>query len=271
MVFYENRSGDLFASRSECLTFPAHLHTQLELLYIESGEIEVSVNNQPLNLKAGDFAVIFPNRVHSYASIPANAKNSVILVISDFPYVGDFINTVLKYHPSVPYIESAHLHKDIPYALNALAAESMSQQSRSVCTAYMQIILARILPQLELVKNTESDFFELTYKIVNYISQNFNQPLSLDVIARELGISKYNLSRFFSNKMNIGFNDYINSLRVGWAQNLLRSTDKTVTDISFECGFESTRTFNRAFKKTCGLSPQNYRNAFIIHKSITTG
>ena len=56
------------------------------------------------------------------------------------------------------------------------------------------------------------------------------------------------------------FNQYVNSLRVNLAQNLLRSTKKSVLDICYECGFDSQRTFNRAFKELCGASPSAYRN-----------
>jgi AraC-like DNA-binding protein len=75
-----------------------------------------------------------------------------------------------------------------------------------------------------------------------------------------MGISRYYLSRTFSEKLQTSFPNYLNSLRVDLAKNLLESGDQDILQICYECGFESQRTFNRVFKNTCGITPREYRN-----------
>ena len=57
----------------------------------------------------------------------------------------------------------------------------------------------------------------------------------------------------------MSFNDYINRLRVQAAQDLLRSTDRPVTEVMLEVGFESQSTFNRVFRDIQGITPREYR------------
>ena len=80
-------------------------------------------------------------------------------------------------------------------------------------------------------------------------------------MAKELNINKYYLSHIFSEKINISFPDFINSLRVEEAMKLLNETKLSVTQVCEASGFSNPRTFNRAFKKANGQSPREYRKS----------
>lgn len=264
--YYEKKESELQIFRTNNMTFPAHLHSQIELLYVEDGSLEVTVGAVSLCLQQGDFAAIFPNCVHSYHTQEPEGCN-VILAILNTRLVGEFAGVLQKYHPKDPVIRKGELHPDIPYAMNRLLEER--QPGTALISAYLQLILARVMPAFEMEKNSDSGCFDVTYRVINYISQNFNQPLSLDSIARELGVGKYHLSRIFSNKLQTSFTDYLGSIRVNYAQGLLRSTDDPITKITFDSGFESQRTFNRMFRELTGTSPGKYRSqALPLHGSF---
>ena len=78
---------------------------------------------------------------------------------------------------------------------------------------------------------------------------------------RELHISKYYISHLFSHKLNMRFNDYINSLRISDACRYLRHDTRSITEISELVGFSTLRTFNRAFIKQIGVTPSQYRKS----------
>ena len=59
------------------------------------------------------------------------------------------------------------------------------------------------------------------------------------------------------------FNKYVNGVRLNYAVAALENTQDTITNICFECGFESQRTFNRVFKERYKISPSDYRNTFV--------
>ena len=95
--------------------------------------------------------------------------------------------------------------------------------------------------------------------IVSYCTRNFSEDLSLSVLEEKLHLNKYYISHLFSNRLGIRFNDYINSLRISEACRFLLNTDLNVTEISELVGFNTLRTFNRAFTKQIGASPTEYR------------
>ncbi len=259
--FYEKLDQNIRAFRSNGLHFAPHLHSQLEMVYILESEIRITIHNTESTFHKGDFILIFPNTIHSYNSLYSeeSISNSAITVICGLMLTGDNLNTLTNYHPHDSYIRSTDLHDDVIFAMNSLVNETNQVKNLSACKAFIQLILSRTLLHLELVKNKNTDSYDLTYQIVNYISQNFREHLSLDMLSDELCVSKYHLSRIFSNKLNTNFCDYVNSIRLSYATTLVRTTDRSITQICSDSGFDSQRTFNRVFKETFQMSPREYR------------
>jgi AraC-like DNA-binding protein len=100
----------------------------------------------------------------------------------------------------------------------------------------------------------------LIQTILAYVDIHFMEPLTLEQVAKELGISKFLLSRIFSEQLHISFRDYLNSRRSALAQIMLQSTSQPVTDIAFDSGFNSLRSFYRAFRKEYGITPNKFRS-----------
>ena len=91
------------------------------------------------------------------------------------------------------------------------------------------------------------------------MENNFQEPFTMDDMARSLGVSKEHLSRMFSKKLGVAFHRYINSMRMEHAKKLLLTTGKPITEIAYECGFDCQRSFNRIFRDTFHLTPREYR------------
>lgn len=267
--FYENGSKLFRVFSSPNMTFPPHLHTSIEILYILDGEIEVTIGSNKKILKKGDFSIAFPNSIHSYYT-DKDITNNSILTLLPVEMSGDYMNTLLKQYPTNPYISSNMLHKDIPYAMNSLMEFQNIPIDINVITAYLQLILSRVMPLMELKPNRDRQPPGQTAKLITYLADNFTEPVSLDQLAAHLGISKYNISRIFSDKLHTSFSQYINTLRINYAQTLLQRTDEDILSISFTCGYENSRTFNREFLKICGCSPREYRklNAIKFNKPL---
>ncbi len=102
------------------------------------------------------------------------------------------------------------------------------------------------------------------HQMDSYVKENksyLNPQLSLEALAKELGVGVSTLSKMVNNN-GISFPDYINSARVKEAQDLLIDPDfqnYTIVAIGLECGFNSKSTFYAAFKKEVGASPSEYR------------
>jgi len=98
-------------------------------------------------------------------------------------------------------------------------------------------------------------------KIIEYISANYtNSELSLTDMAHDLGLSARKISDLIKTQHNLGFKQYINSIRFNEAKRLLKETTLPVNEIAYKVGFNNISHFNRAFRQYCDCSPQEYRN-----------
>lgn len=94
---------------------------------------------------------------------------------------------------------------------------------------------------------------------VNYINDNYNQSISLQKVADKVDISSNYLSSLFRKELQICFIDYINSVRINKAKELLISTHLKTYEISQKVGFENESYFSRIFKRQTGLRPNEYK------------
>lgn len=91
-----------------------------------------------------------------------------------------------------------------------------------IVQSYLQIILARCVPLLTQTEKSQVGSNDLIYQTVSYISANFRKSFLLEDMAKDLGVSKYVLSRVFSKTFHRNFNQYLNDARLGYAKQRLK-------------------------------------------------
>ena len=105
-------------------------------------------------------------------------------------------------------------------------------------------------------------------KVKNYISTHYQDELRLPEMASIAGMSPSAFSRFFKLHTGRNLSEYIIDLRLGYASRQLVDTAKSISEISFSCGFNNLSNFNRIFKKKKGCNPtefrENYRKTRIV-------
>jgi AraC family transcriptional regulator len=95
---------------------------------------------------------------------------------------------------------------------------------------------------------------------IAYIQAHLTQDISIQDITQHLDISPYYFSRWFKQAMGIPPYQYVIQQRVERAQELLRHSTLSLSEIALQCGFNSQSHFNRHFKKQVGITPQQYRH-----------
>ena len=99
----------------------------------------------------------------------------------------------------------------------------------------------------------------IVYNVIHYINDNYQKEIFLEQIAKHFFISKSTLCALFKERMNCTVMEYVLRLRIAKAKYLLLYTNKSIENISYECGFSSANYFGLVFKKEIGLSPLNYK------------
>jgi len=95
---------------------------------------------------------------------------------------------------------------------------------------------------------------------LTYINEHFSEDYSLDTLSEKFGYSPSHFEHSFKDITGSTPFVYINRIRIIKASEMLKSTDKKITDIAAECGYSNISYFNRTFKKIMGVSPKEYRS-----------
>ena len=98
----------------------------------------------------------------------------------------------------------------------------------------------------------------LIQQVLNYINENFDQPLSLDGVASHFFVSKSYLSHKFAQHTSRSLYDYILYCRINRAKQLITG-GAALTSISYQCGFSDYSNFQRTFARYVGCSPSSYK------------
>ncbi|MBD2866118.1 AraC family transcriptional regulator [Paenibacillus oceani] len=99
----------------------------------------------------------------------------------------------------------------------------------------------------------------LLWPILKYLHTHCTEKLTLTELSSQFHLSVPYMSRFFKEHVGMGFVEYLHRLRIQRATNMLLYTDKTITDIAYEVGFDNSRTFSRVFREQKGRSAREYR------------
>lgn len=259
--FYEQKHGAVQAFEAGNLEFPEHLHEHVEILFVLEGRVGVKIMEKGRELEAGDCAVIFPQQIHSYCT---SAENRIRLYIFDASLTGMYLQSVRKGSPSCPFLAASELPEDAVMALDriySLSCGENGEREKALCAAWLQLLFALVWNRLAPVKREKSGNMELTCQLIQYVMQHFQEPLTLETLARALHVNKYYISNLFSSRLQMNFRQYLNRIRLDYACQLIRDSKAPLTDIWAEAGFNSQRSFNRTFSEITGMTPRQYRKS----------
>jgi len=105
---------------------------------------------------------------------------------------------------------------------------------------------------------------EVVKKVIDYIEQNIEKEISLDNISKNIGYSKFHLNRVFAEQAGITIYKYLQNRRLTIAAEKLVKTDKPITQIAYEAGYDTQQSFSFAFKQVYLYPPKTYRNIGIF-------
>lgn len=123
----------------------------------------------------------------------------------------------------------------------------------SRCTDY------RLLSNVQLQCDADDRSLGPINEIINEISADVSQPYALAELAQRCGMSESGFSRLFRRATGNTFVDFVNRLRITRACQLLMDTDRLITAICYEVGFNNVANFNRRFLEIKGVTPSEYR------------
>ena len=246
--------------RSGQYNFPEHIHQFPEIVYVKDGELEITVDGAKELMKAGDFAIVPPFRVHSFFT-PNTVTRWVCVFSADF--ISGFISRdelfgngeSYVFHASEGLSSFAEQHmlesEELFFELNEQTIRTYKSLIFSIYTEYLN----------KIPRAAKKKYHQALSAILFYISEHYTEDISLASIGKELGYSRKYVSLCLSEVDEMNLNQLINSFRADLAKTLLSSTKMNIIDIALECGYENERSFYRAFRQVTGMTPGQYRRS----------
>lgn len=129
------------------------------------------------------------------------------------------------------------------------------QPSLEKSLRWLESISLSIISQLSIKRNRHRNLVE---QVIDFVRENYHEPLSLKTISHEFKITAPYLGKLFSDETGETFTVWLNKLRIEKAMELMKTTDLTVRDIALKTGYVNSNYFYKLFKKYMGVNPGEY-------------
>lgn len=243
----------------ENLHYIPHVHGGLECVYVLDGELCATIDEKNYTLKKGDICLIFPQVRHSYRT--PNHSNIFCFALLHNTMPDDLRSLFVDgYALPNPIYRAGSYSPLIPEMIDHMLMPEERKANRLVHTGRLLMLLGLLFDARAPI-SAQKLAMSAEEEVMQYLHENFHDPITLTQAAEHLGLSQFQLSRICNHQIGMGFNAYLKSLRVTAAMRRLAFTNKGMQEIALGCGFESVRTFNRAFSEETGMSPSEYRRA----------
>ena len=232
-----------------------HWHENIEILCFNSSG-KVICGRASYDVQGGDIAVIASNTLHA---VPANEGMTYDCLIVDGAFLSKNNISVagLKFTPIIRGDNTLGLYRTVMAEI--VRAYKGDEYGAAAVKAAMLTLMVHICRQHSAPEGAEYGRNDAVKRALVFIKSHYSQPLSVDMIAGKVNISKYYFCREFRRETGFTVVRYINNLRCREAEKLLRAGKHTVSEAARACGFENLSYFTRTYKSIVGVPPSQTR------------
>ena len=246
-IFLSERHIDV-----ECVV---HIHATMEIVIVNQGTLTMTADGKEYDIPEGHGLFIPPFSPHTFHSKEPNLCH--VLMFSDVlvPYFFDFLK---KNSPTL------HLFK-LSDASRELSERLLPNNSNSADYITAEAILAPLCHDIHTQCPFESRkivFGDTFSRVIDYIEAHFTEDIDLNSVAYAVGTHPVTVSKMFTKSTGVGFHYYLQYQRCSHAAYLLKIKNMNISEVAYESGFGSIRSFNRAFFAVYNITPTQYRKTY---------
>lgn len=245
-------------------TTALHWHSGAEIIFVIKGRVDLMFNDCWHTLKEGSMLFIPPRQLHR-CSCTDNGAEKIVLGFTEKCLgkggIGLHLPKEINQHCIFSNLEGTVLPSLIKGCNDCYDNNSQYSKNLVAHALILQIyaFLIEHWSSLGLITN-DKNISKVSSRIYEYIEKYFTKELSPYEVARELNISYSYLAKEIKKLGYSSFTKCVNQTRIENAKRLLALTDKSVTEIGFECGFCVTSYFIKTFHSFTEMTPKAYRN-----------
>ncbi|MGN1481548.1 helix-turn-helix domain-containing protein [Porcipelethomonas sp.] len=252
-----------------------HWHTEMEINFIREGKGCYQVGEEHAVCEAGDIVIIPPNILHSV--YPAeNMKVSTDTLVFNM----DFIGASVPDRASVSYIRpvmngsavvNAFINKsgcgygeysaclDNAFEYLKKRPDYFELGLKSELIKFIYLLFSNKDAEIKSRDSRSRHNADKIKKALLYIQENYRNEITVSQLAEMCHFSEQYFISFFKKAVGISCVSYINQFRLKTAAEMLKTTEMSVSETAFECGFRNLSNFNRQFKEYFKVTPKEFR------------
>ena len=245
-------------------SIPFHWHDDLQITWISEGELEYCINGDKFRLGSDKLLLVQSHQLHSSHTTTGDVKT---LCINFTPEI--FHPLILKKYIQ-PMLDSHAFAYSLlllkPYQITMLKKlQNWKQEPLGYFSVmnFLSQVFEEILKEFEEdAESLDREETRLFHEMLGFVHANFAQPLSVKDIADSAILNKNRCSALFKKYTNMSPIKYVNEYRLYTAKNMILHTDRSISDISADVGYNQISHFIEQFRLSYGMSPLKYRNKF---------
>lgn len=277
-VLYNKADYPAYVRKGVLSAFPnyaaeSHWHDDVEFILILSGEMFYNVNGEVVLLKEAEGIFVNARQLHFGYS---NSKKECIficlllhpmLLCSSKSAEQDFINPITQ-NDNIPFYHFENINAweksillDIQYIYD-IQNDKLAELKIHKAFLDIWITLCENIVTIRQPDNFKNSNLSTLKNMISFINQYYKEKISLKEIASSGNVGKTSCCSIFKKYINKTPMEYVTEFRLGKSLELLRNTDITVLEISYEVGFSGASYFSEVFRKFYDCTPTEYKIAY---------
>lgn len=256
-------------------SYPMHCHEELEIVFVESGRCRYTVSGEDIDLTDGDILIMMPWALHSFRLVEKDDYFISNAILASLSMINNSTVDICSSKYFSPMLHggcnsyclircTSKNYKEIRILLDQMlntyfkGSDFFELKLKCLLGQLFYMLLEYKYFVIDTNAPAKSDV-ESVRKVIDYISENYKNQITLDELSALSNLSETRLSRLFRNITGMSCIDYVIEFRLSKALAMLRSSDMSVIEIAYDTGFNNISYFNRTFKKHFNQTPTEYR------------
>lgn len=155
-------------------------------------------------------------------------------------------------------VDETRLINELRYAEN-ITDTSKYVKIAEILESYIRLVYDKITSATDYTKPSYTS--SKLWEVLDYVNYNYTKNITLKKMSKLYFINEKYLGKLLKAQYKMPFHEYLNNLRLKAAENLLKTTSKSIIEIAYDCGYQSVNYFNRRFYKKYNVTPSEYRKS----------
>ena len=225
------------------------------LLYVVRGRGYCYIDQQRIELRSGALVILDCYQPHRYGT---DSEWEIIWIHFDGRLARDYFEAIVQTKRQII------MPKNVYHAARGLERiYNMFHVEKRISEVLVSKNITSVLSEFLMYEQPREGNVEHSVRIeevLSFINENIDQPLTLESLAQQASLSSFYFSRVFKKETGYTLREYLINTRINAARFYLRTSELSLKEITYRCGYGSDSTFCTTFKRITGMTPLEYRN-----------